>query len=132
MGPWQKWQGHARPVICYGQEREIIITLPPPPARPGFCMLGKLGEHFSPTSSFRASSFRRRGPGSGVAAVGETLSGYVVFFLGACGHPEPGVFGSESESLCNNQADQATFQSNPENFLLSSPPPTMEASLVLF
>lgn len=51
----------------------------------------------------------------------EAQPGYVVFFLGACGHPKPGAFGSETEGLCTNQPDQATFQSNPKNFLLPSP-----------
>lgn len=59
-------------------------------------MLGKLGERVSPTSSSRASSSRLQGPGLWVAAVGEALSGYVVFFLGACGHLKSGAFGSES------------------------------------
>lgn len=95
-------------------------------------MLGKLVERFSPTSSYRASSFRLQGPGCGVAAAGEAQTGYVVFFLGARGHLKPGAFGSESEGLYTNQPDQATFQSNPENFFLSSPPPSMYSSLLLF
>lgn len=110
----KKRQGHGRPVIFYGKERNNYS--PRPPLRPGFCRLGKLGDRFSSTSSYMASAFWRQGPICGVAAGGETQSSYVVFFLGARGHLEP-------ESLCNDQADQATFQSNPENFFLSFPPP---------
>lgn len=31
---------------------------------------------------------------------------------------------AQNQGLCTNQPDQAAFQSNPENFLLSSPPPS--------
>lgn len=120
----KKAKGMVDRSFFYGKEKEIIIA-PRPPLRPGFCRLGKLGDRFSPTSSYMASAIWRQGPVCGLAAGGETQSGYVVFFLGARGHLEP-------EGLCNDPADQATFQSNPENFFLSSPPPTMEVSLILF
>lgn len=131
MGPWQKWQGHARPVIFLWLGKRNNYP-PTPPLRPGFCMLGKLGERFSPTSC-RASSCQAAGAGPwGCSSRGRNPFWFpCIFSWELVGILNPECW-AQNGRVCNNQPDQATFQSNPENFLLSSPPPAVEASLVLF
>lgn len=130
LGPGKKGKG--MPDRSFFMARKEIIIPPPSLPVPRLLHAWEAGRAFQP-DLLRGQLRQAAGAGLWGCSCRGSTDRLRCIFLGSSWASETGSIPLRiREGLCTNQPDQATFQSNPENFLLSSPPPSMDSSSGLF